>query len=77
VTIQNRTKKPLALTLSGRGKGHRGRDAGRDLTNVQYKCTWNCPNESPLYNDYIMINKNGSGLQIMECSFGNRNRIVI
>jgi hypothetical protein len=60
--IWNRTKKPLSITLSGTGKGQGERDAGRDLTNVQYKCTWNCHNESPLYNEYIMINKNTDGL---------------
>jgi hypothetical protein len=28
-----------------------------DLTNVQYKPIWNCYNESPLYNQYILIKK--------------------
>jgi hypothetical protein len=45
--IGNRTKKPLAIALSGVGRGTRRRDSGGDLTNVQYKPIWNCHNESP------------------------------
>jgi hypothetical protein len=33
IPIWNRTKKPLAIALSG---GGRGRDKGGDVTNVQY-----------------------------------------
>jgi hypothetical protein len=32
-----------------------GGDCWGDLTNVQYKATQNCHNESPLYNEYILI----------------------
>jgi hypothetical protein len=35
VLIGNRTKKPLAVAL-------RGRDDGRNVTNVQYKSNHNC-----------------------------------
>jgi hypothetical protein len=48
IPIWNRTKKPLAIVLSGMGKGLRGRDDGSDVTNVQYKCNWNCYYESPI-----------------------------
>jgi hypothetical protein len=34
IFIQNRIKKPLAIALSGAGRGLRGRDDGGDLTNV-------------------------------------------
>jgi hypothetical protein len=27
----------------------------KSLTNVQCKVIWNCPSESPLYNEYILI----------------------
>jgi hypothetical protein len=50
-----RTKKPLAIALSGEGRGLRGRNDGGDLTNVQYKPNWNCHYESPPYNKYILI----------------------
>jgi hypothetical protein len=33
----------------------RGKDGEGDLTNVQYKLIWNCHNESPLYNEYVLI----------------------
>jgi hypothetical protein len=55
ILTQNRTKKPLAIVLSGVGRGRRGRDGGGDLTNVQYKFIWNCHNGSPMYNEYILI----------------------
>jgi hypothetical protein len=55
--IRNRTKKPLAIALSGAGRGPRGRDIGGDLTNVQYKPIWDCHNESLLYNKYNLIKK--------------------
>jgi hypothetical protein len=34
IFIRNRTKKPLAIALSGTGRGLRERDGGGDLTNV-------------------------------------------
>jgi hypothetical protein len=43
--IRNRTKKPLAVALSGTGRGFRGRYSGGELINVQYKPIWNCHNE--------------------------------
>jgi hypothetical protein len=47
--------KPLAITLSGVGKGLRGEDGSRDdLANVQCKPIQNCHKESPLYNKYII-----------------------
>jgi hypothetical protein len=46
--IQNKTKKPLAIALSGVRKGPRGRDGGGDLTSVQYKLNWNYHYDSPL-----------------------------
>jgi hypothetical protein len=45
--IQNRTKKSLAIVLSGAERGPRGRYGWGDLTNVQYKPIWNFQNESP------------------------------
>jgi hypothetical protein len=33
----------------------RGREGGGNLTNVLYKPIWNCYNESPLYNEYILV----------------------
>jgi hypothetical protein len=41
IPIWNRTKKPLAIALSGVGMGLRGRDDGGDVTNVQYKSNQN------------------------------------
>jgi hypothetical protein len=32
-----------------------------DLTNVQYKPIWNSHNDSPLYNEYILIKKKKEG----------------
>jgi hypothetical protein len=40
--IWNRNKKPLAIALSGVGKGLRGRDNGGNVNNVQYKSNQNC-----------------------------------
>jgi hypothetical protein len=57
ILIWNRTKKPLAIVLSGAGKELRGRDNGGDITNVQYKPDQNCHYESPPYNEYILILK--------------------
>jgi hypothetical protein len=47
ILIQNKTKKPLAIALSGVGRRSRERDGGGELTNVQYKPIWNCHNEHP------------------------------
>jgi hypothetical protein len=49
-----RTKKPLAIAVSGVGKALRGRDDGGNINNVQYKSNQNCHDESPLYNEYIL-----------------------
>jgi hypothetical protein len=57
IFIENRTKKPLAIVLSGTGRGLRGRHSESNLTSVQYKPIWNCHNDSPLYNEYILIKK--------------------
>jgi hypothetical protein len=43
--------KSLEITLSGVGRGH----AGSDLTKVQGKSIRDCHNESPLYNEYMLI----------------------
>jgi hypothetical protein len=42
IPMRNRTKKPLAIALSGVGRGQRERDNGDNVTNVQYKSNWNC-----------------------------------
>jgi hypothetical protein len=47
IHTQNRMMKPLAIALSGLGRGSRGEDSGGYLTNVQCKAIWNCHNESP------------------------------
>jgi hypothetical protein len=44
--IQNRTRKPLTIALSGVGRGLRRRDNGVSVTNVQYKLNQNCHYES-------------------------------
>jgi hypothetical protein len=49
----NRTKKPLAITLSGGGEGLRVRDEGGNVTNVQYKANWKCHYKYP-HNEYIL-----------------------
>jgi hypothetical protein len=55
IPVWNRTMKPLWITWSVVGMGSRGKDGGGDITNAQYKLIWNCHNESPLYNKYILI----------------------
>jgi hypothetical protein len=55
IHIQNRTIKPLAIALRWVGRGSRQRDCGGNLTNVQCKPILNCHNESPLYNEFILI----------------------
>jgi hypothetical protein len=62
--IQNRTNKHLVIVLSGAVRGSRERDRGDDLTNVQYKPIWNCHNEFPPYNDYILIKINGKNIAL-------------
>jgi hypothetical protein len=53
IPIWNRAKKPLAISLSGVGKGLRGNDNGGNVNNVQCKTNQNY--EFPLYNEYILI----------------------
>jgi hypothetical protein len=60
VLIRNKTMKLLAIALSGVWRKLRGRDSKGDLPNVQYKPIWNCHNESPLLNEYILSKKGGS-----------------
>jgi hypothetical protein len=48
IHIQNRTKKPLAIAISGVGRESRGRDGEGDLNNVQCKAIQNCQSESPV-----------------------------
>jgi hypothetical protein len=57
ILIWKRTKKDLAIALSGVGRDLKKRDSGDDLTNVQYKPIWNFHNESPLCNEYVLIKK--------------------
>jgi hypothetical protein len=45
IPIWNRTRKPLAIALSGLGRGLRGRDDGG---NVQYKANQKCHCGSPI-----------------------------
>jgi hypothetical protein len=40
-------KKPLAIALSGVGRGLRGIDDGINVNKVQYKSTWNCHYKLP------------------------------
>jgi hypothetical protein len=47
-SIWNRTKKSLAIALSGTGRVLRGRDDGGNVNNVQYKSNWNCHYEFPV-----------------------------
>jgi hypothetical protein len=56
IPIWNRTRKPLAIALSGVGRGLRGRDDRDNVTNVQFKCNQNCHYETPPYHEYILIN---------------------
>jgi hypothetical protein len=54
IVVWNGTKKPLAIALSGVGRGLRGRDDGDDLVNVWYKANQNSL-WIPLYKKYILI----------------------
>jgi hypothetical protein len=47
ILIWNRTKKPLTIALSGAGSGLMGKEAGSELSNVQYKSKKNCHYEFP------------------------------
>jgi hypothetical protein len=47
IPIRDRLKKPLAIALSGVGRGLRGRDDGGNVNNVQYKSNQNCHYEFP------------------------------
>jgi hypothetical protein len=47
IPIWSRTKKPLAIALSGVERGLRGRDSGGNANNVQYKSNQNYHYESP------------------------------
>jgi hypothetical protein len=66
-----------AIALSGAGRGLQwgggrgGEDSGGNLTNVQCKAIQNCHNESPLYNEYILIKigKNDSQFTNLNFSF--------
>jgi hypothetical protein len=48
----SRTKKTLAIALSGVGKG---KDDWGNVNNVQYNSNWHCHCESPIYDEYILI----------------------
>jgi hypothetical protein len=37
------------------GRRLKGTDGGDDIINAQSDPIWNCHNESPLYNEYILI----------------------
>jgi hypothetical protein len=63
ILIWNRIKKPLENALSGAGRGYNGRDSGGNLTNVQCKTLWNCHNECPLQNEYILIKEHTKKLK--------------
>jgi hypothetical protein len=54
IPIWSRTKKPLAIALSGVGRGLRRRDDGGNVTNVQFKSNQNLYHDPP-YNEYILI----------------------
>jgi hypothetical protein len=45
----------LHLLSVGQGVDQGGRDGASNLINVKYKPIWNCHNEYPMYNEYILI----------------------
>jgi hypothetical protein len=47
--------KPPAIALSGAGRGLEKGDGRGHLTNVQCEAIGNWHNESPLYNDHMLI----------------------
>jgi hypothetical protein len=53
--LEQTNKKTLQIVVSQTRRGLRRREDGGDLTNVQYKPTWNWNYESPLYNKYVLI----------------------
>jgi hypothetical protein len=56
-TYMRQNKKPLAVALSGVGRGLRRRDHGicYNVTNIQYKTNWNCHCDCPPNNKHILI----------------------
>jgi hypothetical protein len=54
--ILHRTWKPLAIALTGLGRGLMGRGDGGNVTNVQYKSNQNCHSE-PLTYPWICLNE--------------------
>jgi hypothetical protein len=72
--------KPPAVALSEPRRGlWRGGDGGSDLTNAYFKAIWNCHNESPLYNEYILIKmgKNNLKLETTQISINSRMDLSI
>jgi hypothetical protein len=55
ILIWNRTKKFLVIALNGMERESTGRNSGGHVINVQYKPIWNCHNEFPLYNEYVLL----------------------
>jgi hypothetical protein len=51
IPIWNRTRKPLAISISGVGRGLRGRDDRGNVNYVQNKSGQNCHYEPPWYNE--------------------------
>jgi hypothetical protein len=43
IIVRDGTKKPCAIFLSATGRLLRGRHSKGDITNVQYKPIWKCP----------------------------------
>jgi hypothetical protein len=66
--------KPPTIALSGARKGLQEGDGGGDLTNIQCKAIQNCHNDSPPYNEYILIKM---GKKITEHYQGNQNKLDI
>jgi hypothetical protein len=52
ITTWNRTKKLLAIALSGARRGLRVRDNEDNVTNVQYKSNQNCHYKLPIWQMY-------------------------
>jgi hypothetical protein len=55
IYLFDRTRKPLAIALSGVEEGLRGRDDRGDVNNVQRKSNWNCHYEPPPSYESILI----------------------
>jgi hypothetical protein len=88
--IQNRTKKPLTIPLSGAGRGLKGKESRDYLTTVQYKLIWNCSVNSPIQQIYPnkksmnKINKDSTSLllehkqqQMLARLQGKRNPYIL